>query len=825
MASSGVAGVTTYSAGLTYSVELSTAGIVGSGASLAVVPIGLVIAGFLLGPPRDPREIEQDTDWGDSTFVPRPETPENPQPVHEVAQFAVGGKAYFVEILRGTAKADHLVGNGGLSGFEGDDTLTGGDRADILMGGSDNDLLVGGLGHDILTGGLGADILDGGEGFDLANYAQSSAGVVANLSNAAENTGEAAGDRYSSIEGLTGSAYDDRLVGNALHNVLQGGAGDDLLEGGEGSDQLVGGEGIDYASYENAAAGVTAKLTLNHHNEGEAAGDVYASIEGLIGSRFKDELAGDKGTNDLQGRDGNDVLIGLGGQDRLDGGLGDDTLYGGIGADHLVGSFGIDWAAYSVDGTGVTVHLAKPHLNTGEAAGDTYDGIENVSGTKLTDTLVGDAKNNVLSGLGSDDILRGGLGADTLDGGEGFDWASYAEATSGVRADLANRALNTGEAGGDAYVGIEALEGSNHGDQLAGDGAGNALSGLGGNDVLQGRDGNDTLDGGLGDDTLYGGTGADHLIGSYGTDWVSYADAIRGVNVSLADGRGYHGSLNGGAEAAGDTYDGVENVEGSNGGDVLAGHAGANHLRGLGGDDILQGGGGADTLDGGEGFNWASYAGATAGVTASLSYRSLNTGEAAGDVYIGIRGLQGSNHNDVLAGDATTLGNALSGLGGNDSLLGQAGGDHLDGGDGDDTLSGNGANDILLGGNGSDRLSGGAGADQLTGGAGGDNFRFDTALGGGNIDTITDFTAGQDLIVLSRGVFTAFSGGWMPSLTVSASAFTIGAAASSSAHRLVYNGATGALSYDADGVGGVAQVQFATLAKNLALTAHSFLLI
>jgi hypothetical protein len=123
---SGIAGVTSWSAGL----HVSTAGTtstLGSGASIAVIPIGLVIAGFLLGPPRDPREIDQDTDWGGSTVGSDPETPENPQPVLEVAQFVVGVNAYFVEILRGTAKADHLVGNGGLSGFEGDDTLTGGE--------------------------------------------------------------------------------------------------------------------------------------------------------------------------------------------------------------------------------------------------------------------------------------------------------------------------------------------------------------------------------------------------------------------------------------------------------------------------------------------------------------------------------------------------------------------------------------------------------------------------------------------------------------------------------------------------------------------------
>ncbi|MBF9196930.1 hypothetical protein I2H36_12830, partial [Microvirga sp. BT290] len=148
------------------------------------------------------------------------------------------------------------------------------------------------------------------------------------------------------------------------------------------------------------------------------------------------------------------------------------------------------------------------------------------------------------------------------------------------------------------------------------------------------------------------------------------------------------------------------------------------------------------------------------------------------------------------------------------------------GGDGDDSLYGNGANDILLGGNGADQLYGGLGADQLTGGAGGDNFRFDSALGASNVDTVTDFTVGQDLLALSRNVFTAFGPGGTWSLgIVSSSAFTIGAGASTSAHRLIYNSGTGALSYDADGIGGAAQVQFASLSKGLALTSSAFLLV
>ena len=57
---------------------------------------------------------------------------------------------------------------------------------------------------------------------------------------------------------------------------------------------------------------------------------------------------------------------------------------------------------------------------------------------------------------------------------------------------------------------------------------------------------------------------------------------------------------------------------------------------------------------------------------------------------------------------------------------------------------------------------------------------------------------------------------------MSSSAFYVGAAAHDSTDRIIYDSNTGALSYDPDGTGSAAAVQFAELEPGLALTYRDF---
>jgi Ca2+-binding RTX toxin-like protein len=119
---------------------------------------------------------------------------------------------------------------------------------------------------------------------------------------------------------------------------------------------------------------------------------------------------------------------------------------------------------------------------------------------------------------------------------------------------------------------------------------------------------------------------------------------------------------------------------------------------------------------------------------------------------------------------------------------------------------------------GADTLIGGTGGDTLTGGTGDDNFVFDTTPGGGNVDDITDFAVANDTISLDRAIFT----GIVANGTLAASAFRTGSTAVDGDDRIIYDSATGEVFYDADGVGGVAQILFATVDPGTALTNADF---
>jgi Ca2+-binding RTX toxin-like protein len=552
-------------------------------------------------------------------------------------------------------------------------------------------------------------------------------------------------------------AANDWLAGGSLADKLSGFAGNDTLSGGAGADALDGGAGIDAASYAGSAAAVTVNLATGAASGGHAAGDTFTSIENLIGSAYADTLIGNAGNNLLAGGDGN------------------DTLTGWTGADALNGGTGTDAASYAGSDAGVTVNLAAGTASGGHAAGDTFTSIENLVGSAHADALTGNAGNNALNGwLGNDtllggggndalaggdgdDILTGGAGVDVLGGGAGLDAASYATSAAGVTINLLTGAATGGDAAGDTFAGIEDLIGSDHPDTLTGNAGDNWLIGGTGGDTLYGGGGLDILDGDAGSDTLLGGDGADTLTGGAAGDTLDGGAGFDAASYG-ASSAGVMVNLATGAaaggDADGDTLTGIEDLIGSDHADTLTGDAG---------DNWLTGGAGTDALHGGGGFDAASYVSSAAGVTVNLLTGTASGGDAAGDTLTDIEDLVGSDYGDTLTGDA---------------------GDNV--------------------------LYGGLGDDVLTGGAWFDSFIFDTAPGAGNVDQITDFSAADDSVWLDRAQFSALAS----TGSLAATAFRVGAAAGDADDRVIYDDSSGALYYDADGTGGIGQVQFATLVSH-----------
>ena len=578
----------------------------------------------------------------------------------------------------------------------------------------------------------------------------------------------------------TGNALDNEIVGNEAANRLQGLAGNDWLDGGEGADTLEGGTGDDTFVVDNAGDVVSelidSGIDLVRSSRSYNLGD---NVENLL-------LTGSANISGT-GNSLANLITGNSGANTLNGGNGDDTLDGGAGADQLVGGRGSD--VYLVTAGDVVVELELQGIDTVRSSVSWTldanvevleligDAASSATGNDGANTLVGNSAGNLLTGGKGYDTLDGGLGVDTLVGGLGYD--SYVVTAGDVVVELANQGYDKiySEISWSLEANIEKLflTGSANvngtGNELN-----NQLFGNSGNNSLAGGAGNDTLTGGLGIDTLSGGLGNDTYFVDVGDVLLESAGAGVDVVKSAADwtlGVEFENLRLIGTASVQATGNAVANT--------INGNVGDNLIAGAGGNDLLRGAAGNDTMDGGDG-NDTVYGG---------------------------------------AGDDSMLGGE-----GDDSIGGGNGADALQGGAGNDTLVGGDGFDFLGGGAGIDVLKGGRGADTLAGNDGADVFVFDTALSVNNIDTITDFVSGQDLLRLDDDVFTALSAG----VALGAAQLLV-AAGATSAHdaddRIIYNTASGALYYDADGAGGTAAVQFAQLGTGThpGLTAEDFLVV
>ncbi|MEO8243605.1 MAG: calcium-binding protein [bacterium] len=705
-----------------------------------------------------------------------------------------------IEILDGSNFADSVVGSQGdglILGYLGDDTLRSGGDDQAMFGNAGNDLLEGG-GHDTLAGGEGDDIYIVRNSNVWIN--ENEIGEIVDGSDSGYDWVQG----YASIDLSVSDAFIERItlkgkaleaIGNGIDNLIQGNAVDNFLYGLEGNDSLFGNAGNDTLSGHDG----------NDLLFGGVGNDTIYGASGAdkaFGGDGMDEILGGSADDTLFGGAGLDYLAGEGGADLMVGGTEAD-YYKADASDTLIElkGRGIDYVFATEDLTlkkGVEVEILAVNDLYGAAWGlpwpesfgtpraEGYFGLTraagrlgpvrdaDLTGNEFDQVLIadlGDGDNNVVN------HLEGMVGADTIIGDFQMDFAVYSQSDAAVDIDLTNAVQHGGHAEGDYLYGIHHLIGSAFDDTLRGEDLSasfshfeNEINGEGGNDLILGRDGLDTLRGGDGKDTIYGGgssnaqiyggDGRDLMFGGSGFDTLDGGEGLDTMNGGMGDDK-YTVTLGdrlidaGGddtATAIGDYFlqAGVEietlkaeELGATSANSVLYGNTFGQKIVGNSGDNFIHGGNGADTINGGAGRDTASYFLSSAGVQVDLNALFQSGGAAQGDHLTGIEQLQGSVHDDVLIGNATTL----DGLTYDDEHFGFAGDDRIEdvlgvntlhGGEGDDTLLGSGASgavygrgSLLSGGDGNDSLDGGfktgSGGDTLVGGLGDDTYHVTSA--------------------------------------------------------------------------------------------------
>ncbi|HVQ08001.1 MAG TPA: Ig-like domain-containing protein [Allosphingosinicella sp.] len=475
-----------------------------------------------------------------------------------------------------------------------------------------------------------------------------------------------------------------------------------------------------------------------------------------------------------------------------------------------------------------------------------------INGTPGDDNLIGTGGDDELNGLGGNDFLDGLAGADIMDGGTGNDIfvvdneGDVIRELIGEGSDLVFARVSYALTAG-AHV--EVLSTVQHDATTAVSLAGNALAqtlyGNYGANVLDGRGGADVLVGMFGNDVYRIYSQADQVIEAAGQgDDIIFTSASytlgAGVAVETLSTDFHAGTA--AINLVGNEY--INTLIGNYGANTLfGGGGGGDVLHGLAGDDIYVVLNGADKVFEAAGHgNDLVYASVSYALLADQEVETLSTSFHAGT---GAIHLTGNNLSNTLIGNYGF--NILTGLGGGDRMIGLKGNDTYNVydsrdvvveavGDGYDqvevytsytlgagqeieslriadfggsnaiNLTGNEFGQFIGGNSGRNVLDGGLGNDVLNGGARGDVFAFSTAPGPDNIDQIDFFEISEDEILLSSAIFTGIGTG-----RVALSQIAYGPAATTAEHRIVLDPATGALSYDADGNGAGAAVQFARL--------------
>ena len=513
-------------------------------------------------------------------------------------------------------------------------------------------------------------------------------------------------------------------------------------------------------------------------------------------------------------------------------------------ADQSVTNAGMMTAAtviWSENGTATIVNTGSGSLYATDPAGK----VINKTGGTLLLTNAGTIDGDIVAVGGNDSVTNTGQIQGNIDLGAGNDTV--------INNGLIQGNVTLG-AGDDSYGGVGRMEGTLSGgdgnDTLTGGIYDDVLNGGANNDVLIGGSGTDVMTGGTGNDTFHVDSAYDRVIeaASGGTDTVYTT-----VSYGLRAGQEIENlSVNPGADYA----DIAINLTGNEFANTLTGNAAANKLNGKAGADTMIGGDGDDIYyvddDGDVVLETANHGSDTVYTTVSHAlFGNVETLRAQGSADVE---LAGNNLNNTIVGNDGA--NYIDGGMGADEMAGGAGNDtylvadlgdtvveRADGGNDTvvalvsfalgkniETLSligvdaidgtGNSTANAITGNGAANTIAGMGGFDTLTGNEGADTFVFSTKLDAAiNLATITDFEHGVDRIALDTAFRRVGTTGPLEEQFFTASAPT------TRDHHILYDQATGVLSYDLDGSGVRPAIAFAQITPDTVLDYNDFLIV
>ena len=612
------------------------------------------------------------------------------------------------DTVNGLGGNDKIIGGSGVDTFDGgagDDHLYGYAGNDVLTGGAGDDKLVGGLGNDTLNGGAGDDELQGKTGDDTITTGAGDDIVYGGLG---DDTIIIDGSGNKTIDGGTGtnimnityngvsnlSDFTSITFANSMH-IFTYANGDTITFEAIG-EFTIGNNAAYKQGVQKTFWSNTDKVYYLWDDSTDKDTNGYSIGASVTSDVWKPDtsytLDGLAKTDNItvQGSAGNDYMNlnvdraeDYTGNWTLNMGAGDDSfgaakLKNGDSIDMGAGDDEVSIMSYGTNGTPTLDNLDLVKLDGG-AGNDTLDfqsvsssshteltlttggatNFENIVGSGQSETIKGDANNNILSG--------GNGGADTLYGYGGNDVL----AGHSTRVNMLTEANSAYAPFGDGTQSIKWVDNQY-----------NAQNKNEWNDVswkdsntLYGGAGNDALFGGYGDDTLDGGTGGDILAGGNGNDTFVIRAGDGSTNAEDAD---------------------IVIDFGESGTDIIG-------LDGINYDDLTIAQGTGTDLTNKNNIN---------NVVISVT--------ATGEILLILHSSSALSASDITAANfssTSTEAQTLTGTSGNDTLIGGAGNDTFNGGAGSDALYGHGGNDTfnITGKSGSftDTIDGGSGTDTL----------------------------------------------------------------------------------------------------------------